>query len=686
MSYNENTAGNSANSDYRADAPDVDVNNSIVGWFDNGEWLEYTVDVTTAGRYEVTARAARSGAGGQFTLTAEDGTNLSGTQTLGDTGGWGTAIDKVFEVELAAGVQTLRFTRVDDGGLNLDWLEFEAVQPEPENPDNLLSNGNFGGGIEGWFAYYSDGAGTISHDTSTDNGPISGGALNLDLSTASGPEYYYGAVGVDGGFTLQPNTTYELSYAIVGEGSRDVNIEVRDDDTAWLNTSIAISTTPSEHVHRFSTDGSIDGVNKLWFFHGTTTTAFTLDNVLLKEVEAGDPGNPGDLVDASVFNNRDYAFLNSLHGDQSKMDDEVRAEYASWKSRFLQTPSDDYRNNNGGGTMYFVTGYDQAFAGVENSAVSEALAYGMVAAALMDDQEAFDGLWRFGKTKLNGNGLLEWLYYGDGYTVQSFGGGTGRVNATDADLDAAYALLVAAAKWGGNYAADARALIDNMLEYNVTDDNYLTSGDDGYDYTNNRATLNRPLVLSYIAVGYMRMFADYTGNTRWDTIADQANTQLANNQNWYRNQNGGDTGGAGLASFRVEPNGNPSSESGSKTFNSDAARIGWRTATDVAWFGTDASETYVENWNGFVRRKGLDSLYDAYNEFGNNVQNWANTDAGWVAMSMGSGMLLSNDQGERNYAWDTLQTANGTIYYSASTKLLGMFFAAGWYQNPVNPA
>ena len=379
---------------------------------------------------------------------------------------------------------------------------------------------------------------------------------------------------------------------------------------------------------------------------------------------------------------RGYAHLAPLLSDQAVMDAAVREAYAEWKERFLQRPSQGYIDANGGGEMLFVTGFDQNFVGrPEKGAVSEGLGYGLVITALMGDREAFDRVWRFSETKLNGNGLMHWLYDDEGNTVD-FAGGSGFVNATDADLDAAYGLMVATTKWGESYRADAEKLIADILEHNVTDGNRLTSGDDGY--VDGRATLNRPLVTSYMAPGYFRAFADFTGNTRWDRIAELGLEQLRANQADVRARNGGTaTGGDGLITFRMLEDGRIDPEGDGNIYHADGARTPWRVATDYAWYGTPQSRDYLVDFNGFVRREGIDNLYESYDEMGRATGEWGGTQAGWMSGAVASSMLISDDPSKRQEAWDVLLDSYSEGYFSGSTRMLGILTAAGWYTNPV---
>ncbi|MDM7924908.1 MAG: cellulase family glycosylhydrolase [bacterium] len=99
-----------------------------VGWIDTGEWLQYTVEVATAGVYAVDFRVAALSAGGKLRLLM-DGAQISATLNVPATGGWKnwrTISDT--GLTLAAGTHTFRAEAVR-GGFNLLSLEFRLVRP-----------------------------------------------------------------------------------------------------------------------------------------------------------------------------------------------------------------------------------------------------------------------------------------------------------------------------------------------------------------------------------------------------------------------------------------------------------------------------------------------------------------------------------------------------------------------------
>src|SRR5262245_1940603 len=86
LAYHDDSAGN-AGGQFRQTDVDIAANESnsgyVVGWVSAGEWLKYSVNVTTAGTYTAAFRVASVGQGGTFHLEA-NGTNLTGTLAVPD--------------------------------------------------------------------------------------------------------------------------------------------------------------------------------------------------------------------------------------------------------------------------------------------------------------------------------------------------------------------------------------------------------------------------------------------------------------------------------------------------------------------------------------------------------------------------------------------------------------------------
>ena len=131
VAYHDSDAGNNGGQ-FRTS--DVDIEGSSeggydVGWIASGEWLKYTVNVTTAGNYNVTVRVASpSGATFHFALNG-----VSKSVSVPATGGWQSWTSVVVPVTLAAGTQVLTLT-FDTGGMNLRYASFASAGGTPPPP------------------------------------------------------------------------------------------------------------------------------------------------------------------------------------------------------------------------------------------------------------------------------------------------------------------------------------------------------------------------------------------------------------------------------------------------------------------------------------------------------------------------------------------------------------------------
>lgn len=97
-----------------------------VGWMCSGEWLEYTVDVLSAGVYDVEARVASNTSGGSFKFQL-DGVDVTGSIVAPGTGGWQNWTTVTTTANLAAGQHVLRLANSNTNGeYNLNWFRFSV--------------------------------------------------------------------------------------------------------------------------------------------------------------------------------------------------------------------------------------------------------------------------------------------------------------------------------------------------------------------------------------------------------------------------------------------------------------------------------------------------------------------------------------------------------------------------------
>jgi endo-1,4-beta-D-glucanase Y len=117
-------------------------------------------------------------------------------------------------------------------------------------------------------------------------------------------------------------------------------------------------------------------------------------------------------------------YLNGLMA-ATKNSQDVLNSYATWKTNFVEQCS------NG---RYRVKFDDRS------QTVSEGIGYGMLLSAYMGDKTLFDGFWLYYKANVNGNGVMNWKINGCFEAI-------GQNGATDAELDVAFALIVADYQW-----------------------------------------------------------------------------------------------------------------------------------------------------------------------------------------------------------------------------------------------
>jgi endonuclease/exonuclease/phosphatase family metal-dependent hydrolase len=164
VGYYDDSPGN-AGGQYRA--TDVDIAQTpsggyTVGWAGAGEWLAYTVNVGSAGRYRLVARVASPASGGTFHVEF-GGEDKTGTMRVPATGGWQIYQDVAAEVWLDAGVQTMRLVLDSNASstgavANFHFIRLEASSSSP--PPSSSSGGRvrvmtwniyFGRALDGTF-------------------------------------------------------------------------------------------------------------------------------------------------------------------------------------------------------------------------------------------------------------------------------------------------------------------------------------------------------------------------------------------------------------------------------------------------------------------------------------------------------------------------------------------------------
>src|ERR1700728_4278510 len=196
VAYTVTSANGSANG-YRSDGVDLeataDTQNNTgagaddIGWTTPGQWFNYTVNVATAGTYTVAFRVPSPyGLTDGLHLANSSGTNLSGSVTIPNTGGYQTWTTVDASVTLPAGQQTLRVDQ-DSNGWNFHFMTFTLTS----------AGGGGGGGGSGGDAPFGGTPAAVAGTVYAANYDTGGQGTAYSVTAVNGTANSYRSDGVD---------------------------------------------------------------------------------------------------------------------------------------------------------------------------------------------------------------------------------------------------------------------------------------------------------------------------------------------------------------------------------------------------------------------------------------------------------------------------------------------------------
>ncbi len=323
--------------------------------------------------------------------------------------------------------------------------------------------------------------------------------------------------------------------------------------------------------------------------------------------------------------------------------------YNTWKNLFLKKC----------GGMYRVCNEDTSIT------ISEGMGYGMLLTAYYGEKDYFDGLLEFYKTKRTdyAYNLMGWRVTCDGIMDPG--------SATDGDIDAAFALIVAHYQWGENYLEEAKNILSILKEY------YFIKCGRGY-YTmkpGGRFGGCELTDISYYSPGYFRVFADVTGDSFWETIADHTYIILENGAN--------DT--TGLVPDWQTFDGIPGSQGRTDYYRYDACRTPWRMSLDYLWNGNLTAQAWCAKITNFATSIGASRIVDGYNLDGTPRGQYNNSSfVGGFAV----GAMCNSQQIVDEFSQRLLQLNNAggdNQYFNLCLRNLYMLTLSGNFWKPGTP-
>lgn len=301
-----------------------------------------------------------------------------------------------------------------------------------------------------------------------------------------------------------------------------------------------------------------------------------------------------------------------------------------------------------------------------NNTVSEGIAYGMLVLVYMDNetnatQSKFDKLWNYYNKFLNVNGLMNWR-------ISGFSTVSGNGAATDAELDAAVALLQAYKQWGDEkYLTDAKALLEKVAKFEVNANGYLKPGD-SWDNEKNP---------SYFSTAALELYKE-ASSFDWGKVMVNSYSLIKKAQNST----------SGLVPNWCSETGAPSGgERGTYTY--DATRTPWRIAWAYSWYGhQDAKDicTKIADWVATTTAKDASKIVDGYQLNGTASGEWNNPT--FVGPFVCAGMVDAKHQDWVDAGYAFLDKLGSDSYYQMSMKILTMLYLSGnmpnfWNYNPI---
>ena len=280
VAYNVTSANGSANG-YRSDGIDLeataDTTNNTgagaddIGWTNPGQWFNYTVNVATAGTYTVAFRVSSPyGIADALHIDNSSGTNLSGSVTIPNTGGYQTWTTVDASVTLPAGQQTLTVDQ-DSNGWNFHYMTF------------TLSSGGGGSGPTGGDAPFGGTPAPVPGTVQAANYDTGGQGVAYNVTSANGSANSYRSDGVDLETTADtqdtgaPGGAYDIGWTNPGQWFKyTVTVATAGTYTVSLRVASPYGMTDALHITNSSNTnltGSVAVPNTGGYETWTTVTA-----------------------------------------------------------------------------------------------------------------------------------------------------------------------------------------------------------------------------------------------------------------------------------------------------------------------------------------------------------------------------------------------------------------------------
>lgn len=345
--------------------------------------------------------------------------------------------------------------------------------------------------------------------------------------------------------------------------------------------------------------------------------------------------------------------------------DSIRSHFQDWKSAWYVDMND--------GTARVISPNDST-----EISVSEGIAYGMLLMVYMssnnaDYQSEFDKLWSYWKKYAVSAGTPSGMNWHINNKRNDIGGGS----ATDADLDAALALIMASEQWNNpTYLSEAKTLISWIKQNDMESDGRVKAG----------SNWNPALNASYVHPATFKLFEKVTGESFWSTAIT---TNLSHIKLCQNATSGLMPDWCSWDSHEAATNTGAAVSGGSGGFFDDAARTPWRMAWGYYWYGIENAKSVndaIADWLYFSTYGYAGYILPGY------YLNGSDSPYSFFVSSTyagGLGLALASANNPRNYletVYDVLSNVagkktptdpSGEKYYAATLNILYMLLLSG---------
>lgn len=279
--YNE---GNHRTEEYVDAVIDAEEGNTV-GWVAAGEWLTYSIDITTTGQYSCTFRYASDNNDSRGPFYFEiDGQKISSDIQVEATGGWNTWNEKVInDLNLTEGNHILKVYFIG-GEFNLGKMDFKLIRQNLLPSISITTNDNL-------IAYTIGNTITVNADASDEDGSINAVEFFVDGNS----------IGTDN------EAPYSVEYTTESIGEIIITAIATDNENAITTSNELIILISEEDVTSVSTVQNV-----VRFYPNPIESSITLElNEAKNEINIVNL-NGQNVYSASTNNNTPTLDLNHL--------------------------------------------------------------------------------------------------------------------------------------------------------------------------------------------------------------------------------------------------------------------------------------------------------------------------------------------------------------------------------------